>query len=69
MKNIFDEKFIQDHAIEPIEELNDILFDYIFDSGRVELTPGQSAFISGVLTKIGEICNDHKPVQHEEKAR
>jgi|ETNmetMinimDraft_18_1059904.scaffolds.fasta_scaffold446040_1 hypothetical protein len=69
MKNIFDERFIQDHAIKPIEEINDILFDYIFDAGRVELTPGQSAVISGLLNKIGEICNEHKSVQHEEKAR
>ena len=46
-----------------VEELNDILFDYIFDSGRLQLTPGQSAFISGLLTKIGEICNEHKPVK------
>jgi hypothetical protein len=38
MKNIFDERFIQDHAIKPIEEIN-------------------------------EICNEHKSVQHEEKAK
>ena len=63
MKNLFNDNFTREHAIEPIEELNDILFDYIFDSGRLQLTPGQSAFISGLLTKIGEICNEHKPVK------
>ena len=68
MKNIFDEKFIQDHAIKPIEEINDMLFDYIFDAGRVELTPGQSAIISGLLNKIGEICNEHKLDQREVKS-
>lgn len=69
MKNIFDEKFVQEHAIKPIEEINDLLFDYIFDAGRVDLTPGQSAVISGLLAKIGEICDEHKPVKHEEKAK
>ncbi|NVK54958.1 MAG: hypothetical protein HWE26_05040 [Alteromonadaceae bacterium] len=62
MKTIFNDNFTREHGIEPIEAINDMLFDYIFDAGRVELTPCQSAVISGLLTKIGEICNEHKPI-------
>lgn len=63
MNKLFNDNFTKESAIAPIKEINDILFDYIFANGGLKLTPSQSAVIDGLITKIGEICDEHAPEQ------